>query len=427
MISVKKRTFTAMRLGLVLLGSLLMTPGASAISITEQSSSTANQTTTGLTSFFNTMWMKAPGWIAAMIVFACSLVVAKMVKEKVLDRVSQKFSDDDQDILVLIGRTTYVAVLGVGVTISLSIAGLDLTALLAAVGFGVGFAMQDLIMNFMAGIMILLNRPFSIGDFIQINNTIGKVEEIQARATILKALDGTKVIVPNADLFKNQVTSFTSNPFRRVDVEVGLDYNTDLAHATRVIFEALTAHPKVLQDPPPAIVLDGFGDSCVDVIARFWVESRSQWLKTKSEVVQLLKQHMDAAGVIQPFPTQNLTFDPENEKVVFPSYRLSPQELNQHRDELAAQQTQLATEIAKSAERISKTPFAEGVVLHAEGVAPVGVVVTEPLQVEEKIVLTGPAIPPEELTPPPMVVTLPMSDRESGANFLKAQGPNSNN
>ncbi|MDP2624662.1 MAG: mechanosensitive ion channel [Candidatus Peregrinibacteria bacterium] len=320
-------------------------------SITDSGSAAATETTSGLTSFLNTLWDKAPSWIAAMIVFAVSFIVAKMVKEKVLDKVSEKFSEDDQDILVLIGRTTYVAVLAVGITIALSIAGIDLTAVIAAVGFGVGFAMQDLIMNFMAGVLILLNRQFTIGDFIKVNETVGQVVEIQSRATILKALDGTRVIVPNSDLFTNQVTSFTSNPFRRIEVAVGVEYRTDLAHAHQIILEALQEHQKVLRDPAPAIVLDQFADSSINFFVRFWVDSHSGWVGIKSDVIHLIKKHFDAEGIGIPFPIRTLVFDKDTENVVLPTYQIPEQNIQTHRDQRSQEEADLASAIQAAATR----------------------------------------------------------------------------
>lgn len=385
---------------------------ASAASITDQGTETTSQVTSGLTSFFDMLWSKAPAWIAAMIVFACSLWVARIMKEKVVDKVSAKFAEDDQDILILIGRTTYVAVLCVGATIALSIAGIDLTAIIAAIGFGFGFAMQDLVANFVAGILILLNRPFSIGDFIQVNNTVGKVEEIQSRATILKALDGTKVIVPNADLFKNQVTSFTSNPFRRMEIDsFGVTYDTDLAHASRVVLEALRAHPKVLQDPPPTILLDAFGDSSVDFIIRFWVESRSSFLRTKSEVIHLIKQHLDAAGIEMPYNTQTLIFGRDTEDVVIPTHPLSTEEMNVHANKWAMHDAETAEQVAASDDRVSKMVFASDIVL------PSG---HEKEPAQEEVVDTAPALVlAPEAVPVAGNAPVPIGDRENGANFLR--------
>ena len=330
---------------------LFSIPTALAASITDQGSTTATETTSGLTEFFNTIWNQAPSWIAAMIVFACSFIVAKITKEKVLDRVSAKMGEDDQDVLTLIGRATYVAVLMVGITIALKIAGIDLTAIVAAVGFGLGFAMQDLIMNFLAGILILVNRQFTIGDFIKINDTIGQVMEIQSRATILKALDGTRVIVPNSDLFTNQVTSFTSNPFRRIEVPVGVEYRTDLGHAQQIIREALKEHHDVLQEPGPAIVINEFADSSINFLVRFWVDSKSKWVNTRSEVIHIIKERFDEEGIGIPFPIRTLAFDKDTEDVVMPTYQVPAEDLKVHKDKRAHEEEDLANQIAAAAER----------------------------------------------------------------------------
>ncbi|MBT5015955.1 mechanosensitive ion channel family protein [Candidatus Peregrinibacteria bacterium] len=325
-----------------------------AASITDQGSTAATETTSGLTEFFSTLWASAPQWIAAMIIFACSFVLAKTTKEKVVDRVSSKLAEDDQEVLVLIGRATYVAVLLLGVTISLKIAGIDLTAIIAAIGFGMGFAMQDLIMNFIAGIMILINRHFTLGDYIKVNDTIGQVVEIQSRATILKALDGTRVIVPNSQLFTNQVTSFTSNPFRRIEVEVGVEYRTDLAHATQIIKEALKEHEGILKEPGPAIVLDEFADSSINFLVRFWVDSKSNWIGAKSEVIHLIKKHFDEEGIDIPFPIRTLAFDKDTEDVMIPVFEAEKEELAVKKDQRFKEEVDLAAHVAAAAER-SKT------------------------------------------------------------------------
>jgi len=341
----------SIRLLVLLVGIASSAPMVMAQGLTNQGKTTANETTSGVTSLFSTLWTKAPGWIAAMIVFACSFVFANMMKNKVVDRVSEKLRDDDKDVLILIGRATYLAVLAVGVTISLKIAGIDLTAIIAAIGFGIGFAMQDLVMNFIAGVLILLNRQFTIGDFIKINDTVGKVVEIQSRATILKALDGTRVIVPNADLFKNQVTSFTSNETRRVEVAVGVEYRTDLAHAHQIILEAIQENPHVLTNPAPAILLDSFADSSINFFVRFWVDSHSNWLNTKSEIIHLIKQHFDKAGIGIPFPIRTLVFDRETEGVVLPTYQVPSEEVQAKRTKRETEATALAEKVAASAER----------------------------------------------------------------------------
>jgi small conductance mechanosensitive channel len=330
---------------------VMTAPMALAQRLTDQGRSTVTESSSGVTSFFSTLWTKAPGWIAAMIVFACSFVFANMMKNKVVDRVSEKLEDEDKDVLVLIGRATYMGVLAVGITISLKIAGIDLTAIIAAIGFGIGFALQDLMMNFLSGILILVNRQFTIGDFIKVNGTIGQVMEIQSRATILKALDGTRVIVPNADLFKNEVISFTSNDTRRIEVAVGVAYRTDLAHASQIILESLKDNAGVLNEPVPAILLNEFSDNSINFLVRFWVDSHAKWLNTKSEVIHSIKQHFDAEGIEIPFPIRTLVFDKDTEDVMIPTYQAASAELNSKQAQRESEQTELATKIAAAAER----------------------------------------------------------------------------
>ncbi len=386
-----------------------------ATSLTDQGSATAQQATAGISSFFSTIYEKSPAWIAAMVVFAASFFVAKMVKERVIDRVSEKFGEEDKDVLVLIGRVTYVAVLGVGITIALKIGGIDLTPLVAAVGFGLGFAMQDLVMNFLAGILILLNRPFHIGDYIKVNETVGQVVEIQSRATILKALDGTRIIVPNAELFTTQVTSFTSNPFRRVDIELGVSYATDLAHATRVTMETIKAHPKVLHEPAPGITWTGFGDENIDCTARFWVDSKGGWVRVKSELIQAIKKAYEENGIDMAYPTRTLLFSRETEGTQVPVYSATQEERKQHLEEIKNGEAELSNQIAASAQRAEaakvEAPAAPAILVPTPGI---------PVVVPASA-LVGNTEPPAAPAVAPAAPITPADKLESGANFLKAQ------
>ncbi|MFH1298255.1 MAG: mechanosensitive ion channel domain-containing protein [Patescibacteria group bacterium] len=316
-------------------------PIAKAASLTNKGSETAEQSEAAVTEFISFMWNSLDNWVAAIIVVLFSVYFAKMLKKIVVDRVADKMGDEHEEVLILIGRSTYAAVLGVGLTIGLKIGGIDLTVIIAAVGFGIGFALQDIITNFIAGVILLATRQFAIGDFIEVNGTLGKVKEIQARATILKALDGTKIIVPNADLYTNPVTSYTTNPFRRIEVPVGVEYRTDLKKATNVMLSVLHNHPRVVQHPVPAVVLDEFSDSSINFKVRFWVQSKDRWIEIKSEIIQLLKAALDEAGISIPFPIRTLVFDKDNEKVVIPIHDMTEEELRQHKmEQIQAQQDQ---------------------------------------------------------------------------------------
>jgi small-conductance mechanosensitive channel len=174
-------------------------------------------------------------------------------------------------------------------------------------------------MNFLAGIMILMSRQFTIGDFIKVNGTLGKIIEIKARNTVLQAIDGTRVIVPNADLFNNQVTSMTSNPFRRIEVETAIDYRINMENAIKVCMQAVKKTEGVLLEPKPAVIYTGFGDSNIDMKVRCWVQSRSPWLKIKSNLIKNLMEEYNKYGITMAYNTVNLLNDKENpidEKII---------------------------------------------------------------------------------------------------------------
>ena len=284
-----------------LLHNLFVTPAYAAARITEESPDASSGAVNKIADMIGFVLGHIPLWIAAFVVFVLAVGVAKIVKRTVENRIGEKIDEAHQEVLILSGRISYVTTLTIGVTVALKIAGIDLTTILAAVAFGIGFALRDLIMNFIAGIYILMSRQFALGDFIKVNGVIGKVEEIQARATILKAVDGTKVIVPNADIFSNTVISLTSNPMRRVSVPLYVAYGTDLDYAMMIALRVMREHPKLLKKPKPSVAIKDYGDSSVDLSARFWVTRGAGWFKIRSEMINLFDKAFTEAGIRVPY------------------------------------------------------------------------------------------------------------------------------
>ncbi len=257
---------------------------------------------------------KIPLWIAAFILIIVSVIGAKVARRIVENKMAEKgIEEEHKEIQILGGRMTYTIILTLGITMSLKMAGIDLTTIIAAVAFGVGFALKDLIMNFLAGVMILVGRHFTIGDFIKVGSTIGRVTEIQSRVTVLQAIDGTKVIVPNAEIFRSQVTSLTSNPFRRIEVETSVDYRGNLENAIRVCMKAVKMTHGILAQPKPAVLVSEFGDSDVLIKVRGWVESRGPWLKIKSQLLVNLKKAYEEYNVEFPWPMTQIVYDKDLE------------------------------------------------------------------------------------------------------------------
>lgn len=255
---------------------------------------------------FDFIITQIPSWIAAVLVFVATLFIAKIARNAVENRISDQVDEEHQEVLVLSGRLTSVGVITIGTTVALKIAGIDLTTILAAIAFGVGFALRDFLANFLAGIYILTSKQFSIGDFIKIGPVTGRVMEIQSRATILKTYDGYKVVVPNADIFTKQVTSLTTNPVRRVCIPLYISYDTDINYAMTIAKNIIKKNPKVLKKPGPSVIVGAYGDSSIDLMARFWVESRGGWFKVKTDLTKKLWEGFMKAGVTVPYNIMHL-------------------------------------------------------------------------------------------------------------------------
>ncbi len=274
----------------------------------------ASGTTLELAKLFEIIISKIPLWIAGFIVILLSVLIAKIARNVVENKMAEKgIEEDHKEIQILAGRVTYVGIIMLGITMGLKIAGIDLTTIIAAAAFGIGFALRDMIMNFLAGVMILLGRHFTIGDFINIGGTIGKVEEIQSRVTIIKAIDGTKVIVPNADLFKKQIISYTSNPFRIIEIKVKVDYRTNLENAIKVCMKAVKETKGVLIEPGPAVLVSQFCESGIELKIRAWVDSKGGWIKIQSHLTTNIKNELDENGITIPWPIRTIAYDKDLE------------------------------------------------------------------------------------------------------------------
>lgn len=273
----------------------------------------ASETSTQLAGLIEMIIMKIPLWIAGGIVIIVTILLAKLARSIAENKLAERgIEEEHKEIQVLGGRITYTVVLTLGITVGLKIAGIDLTTIIAAVGFGVGFALKDLIMNFIAGIMILVGRHFAIGDFINVGGTIGRVVEIQSRVTVLQAIDGTKVIVPNADMFSQQVTSFTSNPFRRIEIMVNVDFRNNIENVLKVCMHVLKTTKGILLQPKPAVLVNEFGESFIILKLKGWVESKSGFLKIKSELIRNIKKEFNKYGIVIPWP---IYADPDSIKI----------------------------------------------------------------------------------------------------------------
>jgi len=275
------------------------------------------ETEGGLSEFFSDLVRMAPLWFAAIVVVIASFLVAKFVQKIVGYRVAKKRQHDvSREYIILIERATWAGVVLLGFIIAFGIVGINIATLIGFLGLGIGFALKDLLANFIAGVVILTQKKFHIGNVVKINGIVGKIIEIETRTTQIQAFDGTMHIIPNAELLTSVIQNYSTNSFRRIVFQVGVHYNTPLEETVALTMKSVTEHPKIVPDPKTAVLVTAFGDSAITLEVRFWVESNAPWPKIQSEVMQKLKRDYDSAGITIPFPMRTLTLDSYDKNIL---------------------------------------------------------------------------------------------------------------
>jgi len=268
----------------------------------------ASGTTDELGKMVSTFFTQIPLWFAAIIVAILSYVLAVMFRRSIEGKLAQNgIAEEHKEIQIVASRSAFIIVLVIGITISLSIVGIDLKPIVAAGAFGLGFALQDVIMNLISGMFILASRHYTIGDVISVNGTTGRIQEIQTRATIIKAFDGTKVIVPNSELLKNKVVSKTSNPTRRLEFVMGCGYDDDLRKVMEITLATLKTIPGIIPKPAPKVIFYEWGDFEVLFKIKVWIDSKGgKMLQVKNDVIMRLTEAYNEANFEMPYPIQTV-------------------------------------------------------------------------------------------------------------------------
>ncbi len=229
--------------------------------------------------------------------FACSLLKKAMVRAKV-----------DETLINFAVSVSYVALMAFVVVSALGrlgIATASFVAILGAAGLAVGLALQGSLANFASGVLMVIFKPFKVGDFVDAGGTAGVVLEIGIFNTELKTPDNKKIIVPNANITSNNITNVTANPDRRVDLVVGVGYQDDIDKVRKVLEDILAADERVLKDPEPTIGVIELGESSVNFAVRPWVKGEDYWA-TLMDLNETIKKRFDAEGISIPYPQQDV-------------------------------------------------------------------------------------------------------------------------
>lgn len=216
----------------------------------------------------------------------------------------------DRGIRDAIKKLLHYALIFVGFLFAMSLAGVELknfAVLAGAFGIGIGFGLQNIVNNFVSGIILLFERPIKVGDIVIIDNAWGTVLRIGLRSTVVTTLDESEIIVPNSLLVSEMVTNWSlTSPLCRISVPVGVAYGSDVPLVLRILVEAGEESTSVLSDPAPSPLFKGFGDSSLDFELRVWISDVRDRLRVRSEICQFIDRRFREEGVEIPFPQRDL-------------------------------------------------------------------------------------------------------------------------
>lgn len=254
---------------------------------------------------------QGPQWAFKLIVFVLILIVfsvlgrvAKRVAGQALTSSRLRTSNLLRDLFVsMVGKAIFL----VGLLIALAQVGVQVGPLLAGlgiVGFIIGFALQETLSNFASGVMILIYRPFDVGDAIDAGGVSGKVKQMSLVSTTITTFDNQRVIVPNKKIWGDVIRNMNAEENRRVDMVFGIGYDDDIDLAEKVLHEIVDHYELALDDPAPVIRLHALGESSVDFIVRPWVKATDYWA-AYWDITRAVKKRFDEEGISIPFPQQD--------------------------------------------------------------------------------------------------------------------------
>ncbi len=240
--------------------------------------------------------------LLAVVTLIIGLWIIKMVLKAISRNMEKK--DVDATLRQFLGSLLSMLLKIMLIISVISMLGVEMTsfvAILAAAGLAVGMALSGTLQNFAGGAMIVLFKPFKIGDFIDAQGYMGTVKEIQIFNTILKTPDNKTIIIPNGGLSTSSMTNFSTEPQRRVDFTFGIGYGDDIDKAKKVIEGLIAADGRILKDPAPFIAVSELADSSVNFVVRVWANAADYW-GIHFDMIENVKKAFDKEGISIPFP-----------------------------------------------------------------------------------------------------------------------------
>jgi small conductance mechanosensitive channel len=244
--------------------------------------------------------------IAAIAILIIGRWIAIAVRN-LLRRVMRK-SAVEETLVSFVSNVAYVALLAFIVIAALGQLGVhtaSFVVVIGAAGLAIGLALQGSLANFAAGVLMIIFKPFKVGDYIEGGGTAGTVEEISIFTTVLKSPDNRKIIVPNAKMTGDNIVNYSAKDQRRIDIVAGVSYGDDLDKVRRVLEQILAEDARILKDPAPTIGVLALADSSINFAVRPWVKTGDYW-PVYFDTQEKIKKRFDAEGISIPFPQRDV-------------------------------------------------------------------------------------------------------------------------
>ena len=240
-------------------------------------------------------------WLA----FWAAKTVRLILKDEILPKMSLPRGVGNS-----ISSLTYYAMVLLGLLVALAAAGFEMSQfaiVIGALGVGIGFGLQNVVNNFVSGLILMFERPIQPGDVVEVGGTSGKVREIGMRATTLSTFEGADVVVPNGVLLNEKLINWTlSDMDRRIDVNVGVAYGSDPSQVLRLLMEVTRSTDGIASEPQPTVLFVGFGANSLDFSIRSWTNDFDNWVKIRSALTVRVHDALKNAGIEIPFPQHDL-------------------------------------------------------------------------------------------------------------------------
>jgi len=245
--------------------------------------------------FFFSVWFAV--WLAKTVKF--------LLEKELLVRIKLA-----RGVPTTISAVISYLIVGMGIVFAIISSGLDLnrfSLLAGALGVGIGFGLQDIVRNFISGIILIFERPVQIGDAVEVEDLSGTIRKIGIRSSVIKTWEGAEVIVPNGNLISNKVINWTlSDNQRRIDLKIGVAYGSNVEKVIELLRGCATSHEKILQNPPPVVFLKDFADSALLFEMRCWTADFGAWVQTSSDLRVAIDKVMNENGIEIPFPQRDV-------------------------------------------------------------------------------------------------------------------------